>query len=805
MMGSSGSANATSADLVRGNHNSSSPFRVLGIALVIDQLGREPKLAFRYPTSLDSGTSPSEKNATGTYSSSAVPGVHSSSPHTSSGSSSEELFFTLPSRQMAKLFRPKHSLCGQPMTLSVGGVVFCFRAVLMGELESSNNNNTADNSSLGAASLTTQSTNNNNNSNTDQLVLFSVIVALAPQVDIASIPISGGYEGNNEDTPASHNPSLHRRFSSPSRSDSEVGSQAGSHMVEGEAHQASSFLAAIRRVQVSLARLCRVLEREERRCRYISMQSNHFFKIRADLSKKWEHEKVTVVAAGTSSKLPPAAGNSPKADFSSKGPPTDRKKHHRRGNSFSQALLTGAVVGSDVTKERILLKKDSNQSLDNQQDREQEVLEHILASAPHHQPLDEDMDNKYRCGSNTADRHHGNLARELVQVFHALSRNDHNFPPSPAVLSGRDSVVYINRHIAVAIEAVSLPKTFLPESLGNAILRPYHTLIFPNLTPSELLQALQSSGFTAPLQQLLLMVRPSKPLTDIAVDANLPLSVTMELANYLVSHGACVASAVLTRSSRLACKRVDRIQELALDFSQTFDNWTVNLFVVVSFLTRDGWTLGESMMALKTEDDPVAASLRSAILVSIFQEGDTDDYVYVEDNDDSVAVNSSDFGSGPSDHDVQPQQKLRHHPRSEELEEILYSMAIWLCSHQVLGHLHDYLVLPRNNNTPSAGATQGGRPGAPSGLPGTDAVEGKEEDSKSNPDAVPGYDELSGLDDTLLRELQECDCLNGNVSTVAIAWRFGLDEEKLKSWAIRHDKLRLVSRLPAVGDDCGAV
>jgi len=104
-----------------------SPFRVLGIALVCDQLGKEPAMVFRYPTSLDSGAPNSAvsrrshviANGHGSSSSDKHPKQHErifSTTRTSNSNQpqyqrSEELFFTLSSRQMAKLFRPKHSLC----------------------------------------------------------------------------------------------------------------------------------------------------------------------------------------------------------------------------------------------------------------------------------------------------------------------------------------------------------------------------------------------------------------------------------------------------------------------------------------------------------------------------------------------------------------------------------------------------------------------------------------------------------------------------------------------------------------------
>ena len=79
---------------INANENPLSPFYVIGIALVVDEIGKAARLAFRYPVT------PTVENA-------------------------DDLFFALPSRVMAKLFRPKKPLCGQPMTISIVETVFC--------------------------------------------------------------------------------------------------------------------------------------------------------------------------------------------------------------------------------------------------------------------------------------------------------------------------------------------------------------------------------------------------------------------------------------------------------------------------------------------------------------------------------------------------------------------------------------------------------------------------------------------------------------------------------------------------------
>lgn len=72
------------------------PFRVLGIALIVDQRGIGANMVARYPTQ---PSSPINQNDDQEY-------------------SNDDLFFTLTAFQMAKLFRTKKSLANKPMVSS---------------------------------------------------------------------------------------------------------------------------------------------------------------------------------------------------------------------------------------------------------------------------------------------------------------------------------------------------------------------------------------------------------------------------------------------------------------------------------------------------------------------------------------------------------------------------------------------------------------------------------------------------------------------------------------------------------------
>ena len=197
----------------------------------------------------------------------------------------------------------------------------------------------------------------------------------------------------------------------------------------------------------------------------------------------------------------------------------------------------------------------------------------MLAASPSSNELLDDDDLE----QNEFRRHNvGNLARELSQTFHALSRNDVGYLPTTAasLLSGRDGIVYINRHLAVPIEAISSsrarlaheqcapPAVYIPRRLptisssvsgGGGVsnndnvplfstVRPYHTLLFPHSSQADLLLTLRSSGNNhtnngntpQQLQRLIMMSNPRKSLSDIALDAAVPLYTAIELATYLV-------------------------------------------------------------------------------------------------------------------------------------------------------------------------------------------------------------------------------------------------------------------------------
>ena len=261
------------------DQNAAAPFRVLGIALVVDQRGKEARTVLRYPTSTTNQQQQQQPRTSHHATGGAGAIEH---PATTSPAAEEHLFYKLPGHQMAKLFRPKPSLCGRPMTLSVGGTVFCCCAVLMDENDKNSTTSKKNNKELSESGY-----QSSDEKITDEdLVLFSVIVALAPHIGTSlssSIPTAGWMEAGYGPGMTTAADLLQGFHSYLDNSNGNLSNTSGTSTDPSEKRVSASFL-SIRRVHVSLSRLCRILEREERRCRYVSVQANLFDQIRHDLT-----------------------------------------------------------------------------------------------------------------------------------------------------------------------------------------------------------------------------------------------------------------------------------------------------------------------------------------------------------------------------------------------------------------------------------------------------------------------------------------------------------------------------------------
>ena len=760
---------STRSDGLDTHNNLQPPFRVLGIALVVDILGKEARMVMRYPSSsLAHGT--------------------------------EDLFFRLSPRQMAKLFRPKSALCGQPITLSVGGTVFCCCAILMDDGHGTSGSNIAESDASSDDGMAGNATA------TDQLSLFSVIVALAPPIRLSSIPITGWLEGHSHDYHNLH-PNVYSSTANEGIDSKSAAEQAGTSSSSRFRKVSQSFL-SIRRVHISLVRLCRLLEREERRCQYVSIQTSRFQQVWKSLEQKWNsqaNESVntsTSDTAGTESSVTrqslsrtgsgnlvakPAkpssssAANSPVSTMSTKtAPQTNAAKgrnRHRRNHSFSFFERDGASIPSSSTKQPNQKpqhqQEGDSQQLENVEAFRQEFLDTIMSLPPDTTDREEDaVGEEDGADSYHSNHHYGNLARELIQVFHALARNDYDFTPTPgALLSGRDGLVFINRHLATAIEAVSRPPADFDGTTSNKTIRPFHTLLFPHASASELLESLTSSSCGHPprrLQQFLRTIHAQKSLAEVAVEANLPLNVTLDVATYLHEQGICVVSSVLSRNSRLACRCIHRIPQVSLAFAQTFCT-DLSVFQLVAYLTA-GRALGEAMVAWKQTDSQwLQEALQACCPIVVGQPDGT-----AREVTDEEVVEGGD-------------EKLLMDDNTQALEDLLFEMTIWLCAHKVLVQVEEYLV----------GTTVSSTGGRQQVIDEEIVVTSTLSSAAEHKTDLPRTNSwMEDEQDVLYKELLDAGCLEGDMSLPACSWQIRVDSPRLRAFAIQHPLIRLVSRVP---------
>ncbi|KAL7553978.1 hypothetical protein ACHAWF_017330 [Thalassiosira exigua] len=551
---------------------------VLGIGLIMEEAGKGARLVFRYPASpppsfLEGDRVGQPEEGVGSRGGSEHRRGRSKSPKgsgprgkrdvrlsttCSSGDGSEgaqsvgdsiDLFFDLPARVIEKLFRPKRPLCGQPLTLNVSGTTFCCRAELFDSQPSTIGGGEGSN---------------------HPLVLFSVIVALAPLAPSASA-----------DAPLSE---------TSQRYPFDVGHKGTSAAESSCSHRIDNTFLTVRCVHRNLARLCRVLTREELRCRYVSLQCNMLLQIRKDYESRAGPDSVGSGsegsgASGTAAK--PDAGTGKKGDPNGPGrsPVPMSPKNPQRTITATPPLPTVPKLGKE-------LKKASSNSSDGEragrpqmtptQRREyvQELCDIMLAAPP---PVatavpDDDFSGK---------EIHGNLARELAQVFHVLSSPS---APSTVDFLSRDSknCVFINRHVAIPLDPAdaepahpSFERKPADSSAKQCPVRPYQALLFPRSSPLEVLESLTdgfigetflSTSTSGSLRRLLPHLHPHRSLHEAAWDAGLAPPHALEAAACLVQSSTCVASMPVLRKNRYACAdgAVAKMAGLALPFWQAF-------------------------------------------------------------------------------------------------------------------------------------------------------------------------------------------------------------------------------------------
>jgi hypothetical protein len=150
-----------------------------------------------------------------------------------------------------------------------------------------------------------------------------------------------------------------------------------------------------------------------------------------------------------------------------------------------------------------------------------------------------------------------------------------------------------------------------------------------------------------------------------------------------------------------------------------------------------------------------------------------------------------------------------HHHHGEDLEDLLYQMVVWLCSHEVLVPLQDYVIAKFPLTTTTTKATVADRSDHrhrrhAAARHDRNLVTEHKSDDHAN-DLVRLDHHLGSSDNNdwmILRELLDSDCLSGRISVPACCWKTGLDPVKVYQLVARRpQQLRVVTRLPVPGDD----
>ena len=757
---------------------------VLGIGLIMEEVGKGARLVFRYPASPppsfigysnlgkkgSSSAHPesSSKNKSADLNSSSI----ADGSNDGGANGSIDLFFDLPARVISKLFRPKRPLCGQPLTLNVSGTTFCCRAELFD---------------------TQPSTIGGSEGSNHPLVLFSVIVALAP---IASSAAEG--------TESSHVHHHHHHVES-------------SNHPHSQSQRSDATFTTIKIIHRNLAKICRVLTREELRCRYVSRQCNMMLQIRKDyelrfstsLSSGSDNNSATISGGGESS-----SSKKETANPSSLHPPLSPGKsksagggHPPKAKDSKKAIAASASADDDDENINRL-------DLTREQRREyvQNLIELLLAASSPADGASHENDDMYGAGQQ-----HGSLARELAQIFHLISSQASSPAPMSRVTGQDDGVVYINRHIAVPLDPVEIARQSFMQQPDRqkklSCIRPYHTLLFPNSSPAEVLKSLMVNGvnemITSPsithsLRRILPHIHPRKSLTELVFDSGISLPHVMGAAAWLVHSRICVVAMPVLRKNRYACVEgvVPKMSKLALPFWQTFNSrskdctfyWggdagessattgLPHIFVVVSALS-----------STTNENGPSSASPMLGEAIDKLAGPGADELEFVEDMSPVYGPSENYHIPRPtSTNSLGRSQGAAKVPLHLNLplplglggstgttsgkfksatEEISYSMAVWLVANNIVVDMKDFLVATHSSHKPR-----------------------------------PDETKPSSSEEALCNELLHYGCLDGSWSIEALQYHFGLKDqqlEKLISYGKKANCICVVSRVACPTDDNG--
>ena len=301
---------------------------------------------------------------------------------------------------------------------------------------------------------------------------------------------------------------------------------------------------------------------------------------------------------GTTASRRVGAGAPTAKSTETKGPPPLSPVPPDSSRSVQQSKAAAKIDASENVREMSKLER---------REYVQNLIESMLAASPPNDSADEDSDGTIN-QKQPPSHEHGNIARELAQVFQCLSKHDNGSLLTRAK-GHQDGVVYVNRHIAVPLASVELAQETREEDKANKA-KPFHTLLFLSETPTELLKGLiddvpssSLSSSVASLKRILPNIKPGLTLHQVAAESCVPLPYVMDVANWMLDNRVCVSTVPVVRENRYACTEdiVRTMSEHTLSFWQRFGNIDSgdndipgNMFEVVSMLSN-AENLGEAL------------------------------------------------------------------------------------------------------------------------------------------------------------------------------------------------------------------
>ena len=834
---------------------------VIGIAFVVQEERKEAKLLFKYPqhgydhdNRASTSTAVTEmhyRNVKGgklkgdkiaeTTATTSIRHQGGEGGGGNQNKTTSNIFFRLNASIFAKLFRTKNALCDQPVSLNIEGTIFCCRTVCI------------------------LSEEKGPSEDPKMKLLFSIIVAVKPIYHensinptrtILSSSVSNDLMGGTRrrrscsstsmirhDDDKRNNKNEKQAISDDNSTKQQQQEQQRRHSKNNYTYlyhsvneHTSLHFEAVRRVHVSISRLCKVLEREEKRCLYVTRQTAHLVNVGGGFEQtKSSSNSVEQGGGGKNSNEGDGANNGGK----NKGSGT---------RSSSIDISDNPVVSAIGIYSTQPAKQSTNEQHITEEEVQQKRLDLMLAAPPppaHKYTSGNNMSNdagtdqghdessaqlryKRNCIPRECIPIQGNLAVELAQTYHALSRNILDIRPSAdALLSGRDGIVYINMYIAVKIEAAEDLKTNnIPSFVRSSpvpYLRKYHTLLFYPIPAADLLRhkkvnfpKMNADGHILRNIEKLLHVAhdPFKRFDAMAKEMALPLSMVIDAAVLLLEAGACIAIPAMNDTSKFGCSSnsVSMVASQKLDFAQRFGS--IPIFMVLSVVTNPVNSVNKAPMVLSGVTTPFNSVNKTSNPRKMTKnERDAKHTISIKEIlDFSKSATRALRSNEGTSHDNVQMEILDNVPTAIRIitkqildmiktmmipvgfahiiaqvgkeagfetrfvQEAFKTMIKWLRARSIIVEEKEFLV-----STTELNGTEG-------------------EGSRSHvDDSFKGYGEFLNI---ILK-----DTCNGNVSTLALHWKYNRSIqyiEAFRDWGVKNNRIKSVRRISSAKDDWGA-